>query len=119
MPQPVKDAAVFFMRMIVHNWPNNHARKILRLLRKAAAPDTKLLVADYILPLACKLDIDQDISVDGLVVEGEPAIPPAPLLPNMGEANKLGYLMDCVVSADESFWVRALLIHVIDEGCVQ
>jgi hypothetical protein len=97
-PQPVKDAAVFFMRMIVHNWPDSHVRTMLRHLRDAATTETKLLVIDYILPYACKASQDYGIEDADIVIEGEPAAPPYPLLPNMGEAGKYAHLMDICVS---------------------
>ncbi|KAF9044375.1 hypothetical protein BJ165DRAFT_1612036 [Panaeolus papilionaceus] len=56
--QPVKDAALFLLRVVLHDWPDVLAQKILLRLREAARPDTKLLIADFVLPLAC---IDSDV----------------------------------------------------------
>jgi hypothetical protein len=51
--QPVTDATVFLLRVILHDWPDAFAHRILLHLREAAAPHTKLVLADFVLPLAC------------------------------------------------------------------
>jgi hypothetical protein len=89
------------MRMIVHNWPSGFVQKILRQLREVATQDTKLLICDYVLPLACMSNEKDGGNDSDIIIEGESAAPPFPLLPNMGEANKLGYLMDCCVSVGD------------------
>ena len=48
--QPVQNAAVFLLRAVLHDWPNEFARQILLQLREAATSDTKLLIADFVLP---------------------------------------------------------------------
>ncbi|KAF7373971.1 hypothetical protein MSAN_00609600 [Mycena sanguinolenta] len=84
-PQPVRDASIFLMRLVLHDWPFNDARKILRHLRAVATPDTVLVILDHILPYACAaLDADSDIA-------------PPPLLPNYGAANALGYGTDMLL----------------------
>ncbi|KAI0063931.1 S-adenosyl-L-methionine-dependent methyltransferase [Artomyces pyxidatus] len=70
-PQPVKDAAVYFMRMIMHNWPDATSITILKHLRAAAAPSSKLVIFDMLMLHACP----------------DPAglpPPPYPLLANLG-----------------------------------
>ncbi|KAH9896530.1 S-adenosyl-L-methionine-dependent methyltransferase [Cubamyces lactineus] len=82
--------SVYILRVITHDWPDAFVIKILLNLRIAASPDTKLLLADHILPLAC---VDEDIDplpgvVSSLAPEG------SPLLPNLGKANANAYWMD-------------------------
>ncbi|KAG9219850.1 hypothetical protein CCMSSC00406_0009597 [Pleurotus cornucopiae] len=52
-PQPIKGAAIFLLRAVLHDWPDKFARRILLELRKAATMATKLVIADFVLPLAC------------------------------------------------------------------
>ncbi|KAI0666974.1 S-adenosyl-L-methionine-dependent methyltransferase [Trametes maxima] len=75
---------VFLLRLILHDWPDDESRKILRRLRSAAGPSTKLLIGDMLLPYACK---------------SEHAFAPedSPLLPNLGVANVHGYLGDILM----------------------
>jgi len=96
LPQPILNAAVFLLRVVLHDWPDEFARKILMRLRQAATADTKLLIADFILPLACH----DDVSGSGELkdVEGaESELAPAPLLPNLGKASANVYWMDLTV----------------------
>ncbi|KAI0057865.1 S-adenosyl-L-methionine-dependent methyltransferase [Artomyces pyxidatus] len=70
-PQAVKNAAVYFMRMVLHDWPNSKCIEILKAIRAAAGPTSKLVVFDIIMPYACP----------------DPAglpPPPFPLLANLG-----------------------------------
>lgn len=87
-------------------------RRILLRLRQAAGPNTRLLLADFVLPLAC-VDEDEDVDPD-LTEEGEDSDKkitrlPLPgtvrtlapegssLLPNLGKANANAYWLDLTV----------------------
>ncbi|THU99018.1 hypothetical protein K435DRAFT_752418 [Dendrothele bispora CBS 962.96] len=96
-PQPIKNAAVYLLRVVLHDWPNAYAQRVLQRLREAASPDTKLLIADFVLPLACADDlVSTDVDGDGLedVQGAEKMLAPAPLLPNLGKASANVYWMD-------------------------
>lgn len=100
-PQPVKDAAVFFLRFILHNWGDEQATVILRHLRAAALPTTRLVIAENILPFAARVDSEDS----NLGEEEEDRIQGAarpvaefPLLPNWGAANAGLYFYDLSVS---------------------
>ena len=101
--QPIKNAAVFFLRVILHDWPNSRARIILLKLREAATEQTKLVLADFVLPLACADNIgpgtagDGDAEVSDGVVGAESILAPAPLLANLGKASANAYWMDLTV----------------------
>ncbi|KAI0064236.1 S-adenosyl-L-methionine-dependent methyltransferase [Artomyces pyxidatus] len=72
-PQPVKGATVYFLRLILHDWRDSKCLEILQHLRAAAAPSSKLIVFDMLMPYACP----------------DPAGPsptPFPLLANLGIA---------------------------------
>lgn len=49
-PQPVKDADIYFMRMICHDWPDKDAKKILAHIQAAMKPSARLVIMDTILP---------------------------------------------------------------------
>ncbi|KLO10090.1 S-adenosyl-L-methionine-dependent methyltransferase [Schizopora paradoxa] len=51
--QPIKDASVFFLKHVFHDWSDAYALKILRRLRDAATPSTRLFVLDRIIPYNC------------------------------------------------------------------
>ena len=56
--QPIKDASVFFLRFITHDWPNEYAKRILKHLGDAAQPFTKLVLMDNIVPYTVPGDTD-------------------------------------------------------------
>ncbi|KAI4106032.1 MAG: hypothetical protein L6R37_002395 [Teloschistes peruensis] len=50
-PQPVKNADVFLMRMIFHDWPDKEATTILRnILPALKTPGSRLVIMDTVLP---------------------------------------------------------------------
>ncbi|KAG6820459.1 hypothetical protein H0H93_000213 [Arthromyces matolae] len=112
--QPIRNAAVFFLRVILHDWPDSSARAILLRLREAAKPETKLVLAEFVLPLAC-VDADEvaadDPAVTGVLngVEGaESTLAPAPLLANLGKASANAYWMDLTMQVTFNAQERTL-----------
>ncbi len=63
---------MFLLRVVLHDWPDDFARKILLRLREAATPETKLLIADFVLPLACPDDTSSTGGLEG--VEGAESV---------------------------------------------
>lgn len=49
-PQHVKNAAVYYMRRIMHDWPDESCRIILHNITAAMGRDSRLLVADICVP---------------------------------------------------------------------
>ncbi|KAL9622213.1 MAG: hypothetical protein Q9160_003396 [Pyrenula sp. 1 TL-2023] len=49
-PQPVTDADVYLLRMIIHDWPDGEALKILRHIVSAMKPGALILIMDTVLP---------------------------------------------------------------------
>lgn len=102
-PQPIRDASVFLLRVVLHDWSDTFARKILLQLREAAflpnsdgTHGTTLIIADHILPLACVDDFEEG----GEMVEGaSKMLAPPPLLANLGKASVNAYWMDMTVSS--------------------
>ncbi|KAF8634693.1 hypothetical protein AX15_000751 [Amanita polypyramis BW_CC] len=96
-PQPVRNAAIFLLRVVLHDWPDDFARQILLQLRYAASENTKLLIADFVLPLACHETLGSDNHTESEVenIEGAKNSPvPFPLLANLGKASTMVYWMD-------------------------
>jgi hypothetical protein len=97
LPQPTENGvpAVYILRLILHSWSNKDARNILLRLREAASEQTKLIIADHILPLAC---VDGFAAESDAHVEGaEDMLAAPPLLPNLGKANSNAYWYDLTV----------------------
>ncbi|KAI0261389.1 S-adenosyl-L-methionine-dependent methyltransferase [Gloeopeniophorella convolvens] len=70
-PQSVKGAAVYVLRLVLHDWADGPNITILKNLRAVAGPATRLVVFDGVMPHVC-------------AVPGGPPPPPAPLLGNLG-----------------------------------
>lgn len=89
--QPVKNASVFLLKHILHDWPDAYASKILVRLREVASSDTKLIINDNLVSFACHDPSGDDIKgIPGAV----PKEAPKPLLANYGVANEMEYNMD-------------------------
>ncbi|KAI0362999.1 S-adenosyl-L-methionine-dependent methyltransferase [Pilatotrama ljubarskyi] len=103
--------SVYVLRVITHDWPDVFVTKILLNLRLAAGADTKLLLADHVLPHAC---VDEDSDDDPA---GRDPLPGAirslapdgsPLLANLGKANANAYWMDLTMRATFNAQERTL-----------
>ncbi|TFK47376.1 O-methyltransferase [Heliocybe sulcata] len=86
--QPVRNASVFILRTILHDWPDEECLKILKRLRAAAAPGTKLVIGDFQVPYACSDNGDLDIP------GAQAPLPPKPLLANLGKSSFVTYAFD-------------------------
>jgi len=51
--QPIENADVYMLKFIIHDWSNKYAQIILRRLREAAGPHSRLVVLDKIIPYIC------------------------------------------------------------------
>ncbi|KAG6865590.1 hypothetical protein C0991_001139 [Blastosporella zonata] len=103
---PVANASVFILKHILHDWSDPYCSKILKALRAAATPDTKLVVVDNIVAYACHDPANES----GLNTGYKEA--PAPLLPNYGAANVIPYVYDGLVRVVD---VSALLCYVTNK----
>ena len=50
-PQPVKDADVYLLRMVIHDWADEDAVRILKELTKVMKGDSKIVIMDMVLPI--------------------------------------------------------------------
>lgn len=49
-PQPVRGAAVYFLRMILHDYSDPFALKILRAIVPSMAPESRIVIMDQVMP---------------------------------------------------------------------
>lgn len=49
-PQPLKGARAYYMRTVLHDWPDKQAQNILKNLRDAMGKDSLLLIYELIVP---------------------------------------------------------------------
>lgn len=49
-PQPYPGADVYFMRMILHDWPKEQSTAILKNIIAAMKPSSRLLIMDSVVP---------------------------------------------------------------------
>ncbi|PCH41151.1 S-adenosyl-L-methionine-dependent methyltransferase [Wolfiporia cocos MD-104 SS10] len=83
--QPIKGAEVYFMRYILHDWPDDQCVTILSHLRAAMGPDSVILVADQVI----------NTTVGSPLLKAAP--PPLP--PNYGVARYFGNMHDLTMMA--------------------
>lgn len=95
-PQPVKNADVFVLRAIAHDWPTSHAIKILKRVREAAVPGkSKLLIMDSVPNYACRSmpeGVEEIVGIENLA----PVVPDE-VLPNLGRGSGWNTLLDMVM----------------------
>jgi len=98
--------AVYILRDVLHDWPDARARHVLLNLRLASGPETRLIIAEHVLPLACvdegvhsvkgkhQVAKDEKWTLDSVLVHvkgADSTLAPAPLLPNLGKASANPY----------------------------
>ncbi|KAF7369825.1 S-adenosyl-L-methionine-dependent methyltransferase [Mycena venus] len=91
--QPIKDAGIFLISRICHDWSDSYVLKILKHLRNAAQPTTKLMIQERIIPFVC----GEDESYRHIPGAMPNTTPPKPLLANMGSI--VPYLIDMQMMA--------------------
>ncbi|KAK0484293.1 S-adenosyl-L-methionine-dependent methyltransferase [Armillaria luteobubalina] len=94
---PVKGCDVYFLKNILHNWPDNECKTILKGVGDVMLMNSRLLIFDYIIQHTNK---DNDISQwPGL------KLAPEPLLPNYGTGRMIQYNIDlnmmCITNSQE------------------
>ncbi|CAA7266025.1 unnamed protein product [Cyclocybe aegerita] len=90
-PQPHRGADVFLLKQVLHDWPDASCVPILRHLREAASPTTKLVIMDILIPFACH---DPGAHLGREIPGAVPKEAPPPLLANYGAVNELAYNAD-------------------------
>ncbi|KAF5335811.1 hypothetical protein D9611_009636 [Ephemerocybe angulata] len=89
--QPVRNASVFLLKQVIHDWSDKDAVRILSGLREASQPTTKLVIIDCLINHACSMaQLGEHSSIPGAI----PREAPLPLLANYGAANFMSYFHD-------------------------
>lgn len=78
-PQATKDAAVYFLRLVLHDWSDKESKIILKHLREAANKSSKLVLFDFVSHHVCE-------TTSSFSAVTRPSAP-SPLLANLGIAN--------------------------------
>ncbi|KAA1472019.1 S-adenosyl-L-methionine-dependent methyltransferase [Dentipellis sp. KUC8613] len=85
---PVKGLDFYYMRFIIHDWPDHIAKAILKNIAQAMKPTSRLLVHDYVLKVPKGTDAAREDSHLGTHDA------PRPLLPNYGAGGIRPFLAD-------------------------
>ncbi|KAF8581831.1 S-adenosyl-L-methionine-dependent methyltransferase [Ramaria rubella] len=112
-PQPCKEASVFLIRAVCHDWPDAFVVKILKHLRAVAKPGTKLVFGDHIIPYVC-LDDTEASALPGAAK----ALAQPPLLANLGRASSIVYWVDLNMQTLFHGQERTLghIVHLLTEA---
>ncbi|KAG6886736.1 hypothetical protein C0995_005346 [Termitomyces sp. Mi166 len=81
---PIANQDIYYLRNIIHNWPDLQARQILGSVRKVMGPNSRLLIHDYVLSHLNQTELE------AARVEAAPF----PLLPNYGAGSARTYYQD-------------------------
>ena len=49
-PEPIQDAKYYYLRTVLHDWPDDKCERILKNIIPAMGPDSKILIDDMVLP---------------------------------------------------------------------
>ncbi|KAG1822664.1 S-adenosyl-L-methionine-dependent methyltransferase [Suillus subaureus] len=82
---PVAGKDVYYLRHIIHNWPDAKATTILRNIRKAMGPNSRVLIHDCVISHTFQ---KPDVETNGL------SVAPEPMLPNFGAGSHNAYQTD-------------------------
>lgn len=50
LANPVKSASIYFFSRVIHDWPDESATKILRAVVESMGPESKIVIADKVMP---------------------------------------------------------------------
>lgn len=82
---PVKNQDAYYLRNIIHDWPDHESTLILRSVRGAMGPNSRVLIHDYVLQTTHRKPIEEYHGAD---------VAPEPMLPNFGAGTSRAYQQD-------------------------
>ncbi|KAG6381902.1 O-methyltransferase-domain-containing protein [Boletus reticuloceps] len=85
---PIKGKDIYYLRNIIHDWPDHESALILRNLRQALGPHSRVLIHDYVLRELSRKRAEAEAASLGTVLA------PEPMLPNFGVGNIRMYQQD-------------------------
>jgi len=85
---PVKGKDIYYLRNIIHDWPDHESALILRNVRQALGPHSRVLIHDYVLRELSRKQAEAEASTLGV------STAPEPMLPNFGVGNMRMYQQD-------------------------
>jgi ubiquinone/menaquinone biosynthesis C-methylase UbiE len=88
---PVAGKDIYYLRNIIHDWPDHKAVVILRNIRQALGPHSRILVHDHVIRELNRTQAEAESASLGTVVA------PEPMLPNFGAGNILIYQQDLMM----------------------
>ncbi|KLO09769.1 O-methyltransferase, partial [Schizopora paradoxa] len=107
-PNPIKKPDVFLLKYITHDWSDTYVKKILRHLRDAAGPKTRLVVMDRIVPYTCPVPEGHVLEqISGVIQPQYP--PPVTIAFSDNLSFKASVLMNVVLNGQER-----TLKHLVD-----
>jgi len=97
---PIKDCDIYFLKNIIHDWPDDECVTILKHIKAAMKADSRILIHEYVVSLSSisqrpstPLASDTSNSADS----GSLDLAPSPLLPNYGAGSIRQYNIDISV----------------------
>jgi hypothetical protein len=69
---PVKDKDIYYLRNIIHDWPDHEATLILRNIRQAMGPHSRVLIHEYVLCALSRTQAEAEAASLGAIVAPEP-----------------------------------------------
>jgi len=100
-PQPVKSAAIYYMRVVIHDWPDAESLKILKNIRTAASPSSRLILFELCIQHVCP-------DAEYVRYSGDTKSVPYPLLAIVGKGNDTYTNIDMQVRVSRFYNIRIL-----------
>ncbi|KIJ09826.1 hypothetical protein PAXINDRAFT_86916 [Paxillus involutus ATCC 200175] len=85
---PVKGKDIYYLRNIIHDWPDQESTLILRNVRKALEPHSRVLIHDYVLRQLSRKQAEVESATFQV------SVAPEPMLPNFGVGSMHMYQQD-------------------------